>query len=400
MDLLGENKKKNSKTTGQKVVLTLLIVSILLFAIIVITLIALQEQYKTVKYTITLDGNIISETDLGLRQTEDGTVYMSLRLLSNKVGYKYYNGEFKLAGEDKNKGYIDNGMCITQFFANSNEIYKTQENSTKDYEPYKLKNKILDIDNTLYISLDDLGVGLNLVNTYFEEKNQTSIQTVQYFIKQNTEKFKQNGLTISNGIENNRAIAYGYVIIDKEGKYGVVNLRGEEIIGAKYNNIVFCENTGDFIVSDANDKFGVITDSSKVKLTLQYDSIEVLNYSPILYKVEKLEKYGIAKEDGVILDTIQYEQIGYPENKQKEINYTLIIPKINENIPKSIVVCENKKYGLIDFETGRQIIECNLAGIYSVTKDEKDYYIVETENGGREFLEDYINSLNKITVNM
>ena len=125
-----------------------------------------------------------------------------------------------------------------------------------------------------------------------------------------------------------------------------------------------------------------------------------MNYNPILYKVKKLDKYGIAKEDGSILNEIQYDSIGYPEDRAKEINYTLIIPNLNENIPKSIVVCKDKKYGLIDFETGKEILECELKGIYSATKDETVYYIVETENGKKVFLENYIDSLNKITVNM
>lgn len=400
MDLLEENKNKNTKSSGQKMVLTLLITSIVLCVIIILILMVLPKQQKTSKYTIMINGKSVSATDIGLIPTEDGNIYMSLKLLCNNIGYKYYNGEFRIAGEDKNKGYIDNGMCIVQFFADSKKIYKTEENSNKDYEYYELKNKILDINNALYISLDDLNVGLNLVNNYFKEANQSVIQTAQYIIEQNTEKFKEKGLIISNISENNRAMAYGYIVVDKEGKYGVFNLQGEEKIGAKYNSIIFSENTESFIVSNTNDKFGIITVDSETKVNLQYDSIEILNYNPILYKVEKLDKYGIAKEDGTILNEIQYDSIGYPEDREKEINYTLIIPNLNENIPKSIVVCKDKKYGLIDFETGKEILECKLTGIYSATNDETVYYIVETENGKKVFLENYIDSLNKITVNM
>ena len=65
-----------------------------------------------------------------------------------------------------------------------------------------------------------------------------------------------------------------------------------------------------------------ITKDSKTKVNLQYDSIEILNHNPLLYKVEKLGKYGIMTAEGKILKEIEYDSIGYPKDKEREINYT------------------------------------------------------------------------------
>jgi len=397
MDILKEQKNNDNKT--KKVVLNLLITSIVCFIVILLILMILPEQKSSVEYSILINGEKISTKDLDVRQLEDGKIYVSLKLLCNKVGYQYFRGEYEKAGEDNDKGYIDNGMCVVQLFADSKKIYKTEENSNTDYQQYKLENNILNINNSLYICLDDLNIGLNLVNNYYTENNQTIIQTVQYIIEQNKKEFEEAGLTISNNSENNRAMSYGYIVVGKNNKYGVINLVGEELIGIKYNSITFCENIDSFIVSNSDNKYGIITPESKEQVPLQYDGIEVINYEPLLYKVEKLDKYGVMTKKGNIINKIQYDSIGYPEDKNRGIKQTLFIPQLNENIPESIVVCADDKYGLIELETGEEIIECKLKGIYSANDDMDTYYIVETETE-QAFLQNYIESLNRITVNM
>lgn len=395
MDLLQDNKKKNEKTPAQKVVLSLLIISIISCIIIVIIMAYLSMQGETKPYSMQIDGKKVDLSKLQLITNENGGICISLKSLSNYLEYSYYNGEFKVAEEDKNKGYIDNQTNIIQFFSDKKEIYKTSEKSKTDYEYYKLDNSIIMFEDNLYIDIKDLDIALNLVVSHSNENNQTIIQTPKYWFEQRSKKFSENNITISNTPENVKALSYGYVVISKEGKCGVISVNGEEIIGNKYNSISFLEYTGDFIVSNTSNKYGIISKDGGAKINLQYDSIEVLNYEPVLYKVKKLEKYGIMKEDGSIVNEIQYDSIGYPENKAKEINYTLIIPNLNENIPESVVICINNKYGLVDLETGREIITCDLDGIYSATEDEKDYYIVETQNK-KVFLDNFIDNLLKV----
>lgn len=400
MDLLQDNKKKKEKTPAQKIVLTLLIISIMLCVVIGIIMLYLSLNGKnTVPYTVAINGEKVDLSELQMISRNDGQKYVSLKSLSNKLGYDYFNGEFKIAGEDKSKGYIDTKTNIVQFFADSREIYKTIETSKTDYEYYKIDNEVIEFEDNLYIALDDLDVSLNLILTNLEEKNQTSIETPENWIEQRKEAFKGEETTISEEPENMKALAYGYVIINKEDKFGVISLgNGEEIIGNKYTSISFCEYTGNFIVANTDNKFGVITEKGIADIDLQYDEIEIINYNPLLYKVKRIEKYGILNENGTTINDIKYDAIGYPENKAQEINYTLIIPSLNENIPESIVVNSDNQYGLLEIETGKEILNCNLDGIYSATtEDGKIYYMVE-KNDKKVFLENYIENLNRVTV--
>ena len=398
MDLLQETNKKNKngKTPAQKIILTLLIISIILCVIVGSAMAYLSIQGKEKPYSISINGENVGLNELQLRNTEDGQMYISLKALSSKLGYKYLNGEFKIPGEGENKGYINNQKNIVQFFADTNDIYKTTESSNSDYEYYVLDNPILEYEGNLYVAIDDLALALNLILDYSETNNQTTIVTPEYWTSQIAEKFKENNIIISETPENLRALSYGYLIISENNKFGVISLSGEEIIGNKYSSMTFCEYNGNFIVSDTQNKFGVITKSGIAEIDLQYDSLEIINYNPLLYKVKRLEKYGVVKEDGSIINEIKYDSIGYPENKAEEINYTLLVPNLNENIPESLVVCGDKKYGLIELETGREIVPCMLEGIYSKAEANNVFY-AKMQKDKIYSLETFVENLNRLT---
>ena len=88
------------------------------------------------------------------------------------------------------------GINTLDIFNNSNKIYKTSEKSNTDYEYYNLDNKILTYEDNLYIALYDLDVALNLILTYSEQANQTTITSPDYWIEQKTEAFKNVNITI------------------------------------------------------------------------------------------------------------------------------------------------------------------------------------------------------------
>ena len=64
MDLLQENKKKNNKTPAQKIVLTLIIISIVLCIIIGIMMVYLSLKGESKPYSVAINGKNI-EYDLG-----------------------------------------------------------------------------------------------------------------------------------------------------------------------------------------------------------------------------------------------------------------------------------------------------------------------------------------------
>lgn len=402
MDLLQDNEKriKNEKTPGQKIVLSLLIISIILCVVVGIAIAYTSIQGEKKQYSISINGKIVDLKKLQLMTSGKENRYISIQALSNQLGYKYYNGEYKIPGEGASKGYVNNNKNIIQFFTDSKNIYKTTEDSKTDYEYYTLKNSILEYEGNIYISVDDLAIALNLIVNYSNTNNQTSIETPENWLTKHDESFKAKNTTISDTPENLRAMTYGYVIINRDDKYGVIDLHtGEEIIGNKYLALNFCEYTGNFIVSNTNNKFGVISKSGIAEVDLLYDSFEILNYNPLLYKVERLGKFGVIKENGSVINEIKFESIGYPENKSEEIKYSLIVPVLNENIPQSIIVCKDKKYGLVELETGREIVPYIVEGIYMKEEPAGVYYI-QLQNKKEYSLEIFIENLNRLNASV
>lgn len=402
MDLLQENSKRKKQSKAQKIVLILLIISIVLSIIIGITLFFIGGFNIQTEYSIAVNGKVVAFNKIGLIQFEDGEKYLPLKILCNELNYQYFNGEYNIAGEDKDKGYINNGKNIIQFYANSSAIYKTEENSIKDYEYYELDNEIIQYNDSLYINIKDLNVALNIIQYFVEGYNQTVIMTPEFWIENNKESLIEMGYEIDESIENIKALAYGYAIVLNNEKYGVISLTKNEVIGNKYNSMTFIEYTDEFIVSNSDNKYGIININGTTKISFQYDSIDVINYSPLLYEVNKVGNYGIMREDGSIINEIKYSGIGYPKDESNNIYYTLIIPILNENIPASIVVQINNKYGLINLFTGEEILPCTLKGIFLIVdKNTSDkYYVVQFEDGSVNTLEKYIENLNKITVNI
>lgn len=397
MDLLEEsiNKNKKGKTQTQKIILISLIVSIILCLITALIIAYVSLQDTEVTYSVAVNGEKIDFNQLVMRDSS-GKNYIAIKDLSSILGYNYYNGEYKVAEEGKNKGYVDTNKTIVQFVSDSKEIFKTTEDSKSDYEYYTLENTILEYEGKIYVAIDDLPVALNLILGYIEDKNQTTIESPEHWVEQRADAFKKNNITISEIPENLRALAYGYLVINKDNKLGVIDLSGNEVIGNKYNSLVFCEYKENFIVSDSQNKYGVISKSGISEINLQYDSFEIINYEPLLYKVERLEKYGVINQKGDVINEIKYDSIAYPENASEEINYTLIIPYINENIPQSIVVCSDKKYGIVEIETGREVLPCILEGIYSKL-DNEDIYYAKMPESKEYLLETFVETYNQLT---
>ncbi len=403
MDLLGEEKKrKTEKSKAQKIVLVLLILSIIICFVIGGLLVYIQKSPVAKEYGVEINGQRYKEDELELIKLEDDSVLIPIKKLCNILEYNYFNGEYNTTLEDKNKCYIHTGMNIIQFYSDSKRIFKVDENSNKDYENYQLNNSVVAFNDALYINLNDLNIAFNLVNYYSVDDNKTVIQTPQFWIEQNKNKLEEEGYKISDNSNNKKSLAYGYVVVENNGKFGVFGLNNNEIIGTKYNSMEFVEYTKSFIVSNSSQKYGIIDIDGTAKIKIQFDELSVLNYNPIMYLVKNEEAVGICKEDGTIINEIKYSSIGFPEDKKNNIIYTLIIPEINASLPMSIVVCKNDKYGLISFKDGAEIIPCELKGIFLYNDVEKDLrdYVVQFENDTYSTLENYIASINSITVNI
>lgn len=420
MELSNQDNQKPNKT--KQIILILLIISVIAVVITVVLMMYLSsipEEPVIKKDKIFVDDQEkATQVNQVLLTTAEGEKYFLIKELASLVGYDYFNGEYLKFTEDTSKCYVENIVKvpvpeneqqdkveekyisnIVGLEADSNMIYKTNSTSNLDFEIIPIKNKILEKENGLYISIEDIGIVFGIVADYSEE-NGLVIYTSNYLNNYYNNKAVENGYaSINTEQENSRTLAYNLLLVNKNNRYGITDLNFVEKVGIKYDTIEFNEQANEFIVSSGN-KYGIIDENGNIKINLLYDEIDIINYSPLLYKVKSDNKYGIINETGKLISNIIYEQIGYEPDATSTTEYgAVVIPQLNDEINQSIVVKDTNGYGLIDAKTGEPIIDNSLEKIYSVLEDGETVYEAIFK-GQKVDLIQYIKAVNTIVVTM
>ena len=139
-----------------------------------------------------------------------------------------------------------------------------------------------------------MDLALHLIS-YDTTKNQIVIQTLPYLVKLYSDNIsKYNYSKLSDDFHNQKALTYGLIVANKEnGKFGVIDSKGNELINPRYNKIEFVESAKEFIVTNSSDKVGILLDSGKTKISVTYSDIKIIDSSRGLYLVNSNNKYGI-----------------------------------------------------------------------------------------------------------
>ena len=400
MDILQQELNKNQTTVNnsksKKIVLMLIVICIILLIMSVLGMMYIKSKPEEKKLTLVVNSENTEITST-LLIAENDNIYVSLEEISKIVGFNYTRGGYLEYTEDNTKCYIENKNQIVGLEADTNKIFKTSQNSTTDYQYFKLKNKIITNNNLLYIALEDLNTGLNLVYNYSEKENTITINSFENIIKLYKDKFENANIKVStNNFKNMQAIAYGmFVITGENGKMGIVDMDLKTLVGNRYDTIEFDEYSQNFIVSD-DGKYGIITNKGTTITDLQYKELEIINYNPLLYKVKKDQKYGLLNKDGAITINIEYDGIGNGRSREDNV---LIIKNINNSNKDGLVVRKDNKYGVIDLEKGDTIVNFDLDSLYYKQDNNKITYYVQVNNL-EETLEEYINYVNTTVVNL
>ena len=399
MDLLNENQYQKTETPkGKKIVLILLILSIILVIIIIATMIFLGSQ-ETVGTTLYINDQQQEISDNLIIQDNQGNQYIELERLAHMLGYQFDNSEYQTYGVDTTKCYIRNEDLISGFEVDSNIVYKYEIGTNLDYQYYTLNHNIIIYNNKLYIAIADLIEALNVYCT-IDETNSIKINTMAHLSNSYQQQLQEMGYNVAKDQNNQKALAYGWIVVSKDGVWSVLNTSFEEIIGAKFASIYFDEVNLNYIVSNSDGKYGIIDNTGVIEQSLKYDGLEPLNYENMLYKVKNNNQYGIMKSNGTMLTQIIYDEIGYPAENQNNILYTLIIPELENETEKTIVVKQNEKYGLIYLETGETLLPCDhLDKLYSVNELGEVEYKVEVQEQTLDLLQ-YLELRNLITVDL
>lgn len=419
MNLIDESVDYKKKDNSKKIA-RIILIFIALIIIAIISVLGVLMYIKNKELKLYIDGNVNDKVKNMMEVDEDGTVYFPVKDIASYLGYQSYNGEYTDKSEDANKCYVQNDNEIANFVLNSNKIYKLAlENSDGNYNYYYANKPVKAINGKLYISSDALANAFNLSFTYDTDSNRVYIYTMPYLIESYSAKVLDYGYdSISDNFINQKAVLNSMLVVTKnQGKsYAVIDLKGNAIIEAKYDNIEYLENTGDFLVT-SNNKVGIISSKRETKVQLLYDSLELVDSDSGLFIAKKDDKYGIIDSKGNIKVYIEYDQIGIDNTKFEKNNiknkylldngmipakkdkywgafdkngktvlnfeydsfgYTatsnreainlLIIPDYN-----LMVVCQNKKYALVS-STGDMVIRPVLDDAYMTISSGKKYY--------------------------
>lgn len=425
MNLIDESVDYKKKDNSKKIA-RIILIFIALIIIAIISVLGVLMYIKNKELKLYIDGNVNDKVKNMMEVDDDGTVYFPVKDIASYLGYQSYNGEYTDKSEDANKCYVQNDNEIANFVLNSNKIYKLAlENSDGNYNYYYANKPVKAINGKLYISSDALANAFNLSFTYDTDSNRVYIYTMPYLIESYSVKVLDYGYdSISDNFINQKAVLNSMLVVTKnQGKsYAVIDLKGNAIIEAKYDNIEYLENTGDFLVT-SNNKVGIISSKRETKVQLLYDSLELVDSDSGLFIAKKDNKYGIIDSKGNIKVYIEYDEIGIDNTKFEKNNiknkylldngmipakkdkywgafdkngktvlnfeydsfgYTatsnreainlLIIPDYN-----LMVVCQNKKYALVS-STGDMVIRPVLDDVYMTISSGKKYYYMNVSD--------------------
>ena len=156
--------------------------------------------------------------------------------------------------------------------------------------------------------------------------------------------------------------------VEKDGKYGIIDLDGKEIINPQYDNIETLKGMENSIIVEKDELKGLINSSGVNIIDTNYKKIT--NYGEDYKKgyitVDTDKKYGLVSYSGTEILDNNYEKIEkiYGEDyfvitekgKQKLIdsNEKVVLSKGYDSIKQicssGIIFVKNNKYGLMDFK--------------------------------------------------
>lgn len=369
----------------KKILLTGIIATVILFVVVLIVLIVLMGQdskntrilwgnleYKTKTVDMTNEEGAIyqyktmeyqgSEVPI-LLVTPDGTIYYCIETVANLAGYRYNKGTYGALDESTDSCHIDDGGEYVTFSSISDVVSKSfkdakytaelsEKNSGTNSADKSLEEELITfenpvikfVDGKLYASYEAMTQGLNM--RIIAEGTNIRFYTLEQLITTYSSFLSSKGYTLTQNFKNRRALNKGLAVAGQNGKYGVLQISGNnytEVISVKYDTIEYVQSIEEFIIS-SDSSYGMIAPGEEQPtIALRYDSISLLDAEEKLYIVEIDEKYGVVNTDGDIIVPTEYDQIGLDDvSDYKGQNITNKYLLAGECIP----VKSNGRYGL------------------------------------------------------
>ncbi len=295
-------------------------------------------------------------------------VILSLKNLltnENKAGNKNSLTTYISAFENNKWGVIDN---------KGKEIIKTEYD-----EMVIIPNKNKDI----FVCIYDVDYENNTYKTKVLDKSGKEILE-KYDLVEPLENSKENEVWYEDDV----------LKFQKDGKYGLINFKGKEILSPEYTNIYALSGTEKSIVIEKEGKKGIFTTvSNDIVVEPKYEEIySINNNNENGYIVKNPEsKYGLISNDKKVILEEKYEEIKNVESKEyfvvKENGILKIVDKNAQTILDSgfdsiekinsdqFIIIKNGKYGVVD-RLGNTVI---VSEYEDIKPSISNYYIVKKD---------------------
>ena len=184
----------------------------------------------------------------------------------------------------------------------------------------------------------------------------------------------------------------GYIVVNAEKKYGVVDYLGKQLLQANYEKVEQIYGKDLFVIAEAG-KQKLVNSAGEVQLESGYESIkQILEYTTQGIVFKKADKFGVMNTKGEVLIPNEYDDL-------KEIKDGTFIAKkadkfgvidLKNGVKVEFIytsITYNKTADLIlaeDAELNTSVIDSNfevkLKGILSEIDDEKGYLKIRIDN--------------------
>lgn len=298
------------------------------------------------------------------------------------------------------------------------KILKTDKDETHitstTYFPVYANGKWGVIDNS----------GNAVINTEYEEmvivpNNKKAVFICTYDINDETGEYKTKAIN-----EKNEEILTGFdkiesldnydskqniwfentaLRVQKDGKYGLIDLDGKTIVECEYDNIYTLKSVTESFVVEKDGKLGLINSKGQTVVDIKYSKIEVLKegYKDAYLVADENGAYGVVSISGSKLLENQYEEIKYLSSNEifavKEAEVWKLVNTKGEALQTSdgeefvftkgdnVIVKKDGKYG-IETLAGESVIpneydDLSYAfSIYYIAKKDDKYGIINVNN--------------------
>ncbi len=353
-------KEMEQKQKRKKMLILGIIFCIVLIAFLAAVIFYLKYQDSiTFKMFINNKKVVTSKTFVDYNEkTKD--YYVNLEELSKALGYSFQQGSIALT-EGENLYSITSNYEKVDINLDSDEyskyVYEDDASRAKraEYESltygtdliirtpantkeiFKLNKPLKKINGTVYINYLDiedlLSISYNWENPY-----RLYLYGVRGLYSLYTKTVTKAGYnSLSGDYENMRAMVDGFLVVEKDTKYGVIDNSGSVLIEAKYDRILYSQNSKEFFAY-ANNRVALIDKTGKQLIAPSlYQDISILDQNldqeHRLYQVKKDGKLGVVTRDGKELVHPLFDVIGldstnelYSSLKDTIILYDKIIP--------------------------------------------------------------------------